>query len=165
MKSWVGTFVSECFWIEKSRLKISLVLFSKCLKHPDECYLICFSHIVSDFLEFTMRFKPWMLQEVSINRGNLVRLTDLNRDTKDIRDDGFYSISSIDHGKTRRILRLLESPENRTIVLESFLEDMFRGKNISGDCILSYEYSPLCLRSLFSEEGSVENEDGGTIHQ
>lgn len=125
VESRMGSFVSERLRIEGSRLEISLVVLSKYLKHPDKCRLVCSGHIVGDSLEFAMRFESWMFEEIPVNRSNLVRLADLYGDMKDVINNGFYSVSSINHGEARRVSRCLESPKHCAVVFEGFLEDVF----------------------------------------
>ena len=163
-KPWMNETILESLCIKFSDFKIFDVLLFEFFQPPNECCFVGSRHIVGDSLQLSVGFYPWMLQKISINRSNLMRLTDLNGNFIEITDDSFHSVPPVNHRKMRLwISFLLHGPKKDSIVFQCFLKDMFRSKDISSDSILCYEYSPLSIRAFLSEECCVEYEDGRGI--
>lgn len=148
--------ILESLRIKLSDFKILDVLLFELFQPPNECCFVCSRHIMSNSLEFSVRFNSRMFQEISINRRNFVRLAYLHRNFVEITDDSLYSASSINHCKMRLWVSFLpHSSKEDSIIFQSFLEDVFRCENISGDPILCYKDSPLSIRTFLSEESSI----------
>ena len=164
MKSRMNETISESFCIELSCFKILCILRPECFHPPNECGFVSANHIMCNLLQFPIWFYPWILQKISINCGNLMSLADLHWNIVEILNNQFHSISSIDHGIVRLWISFLpHCMKERSIVFDSFLEDVFWRENIARDSVLSHKYSPLGIRTFLSEEGGIKDEDRGSI--
>lgn len=134
-KSWMNVTIFESLCIEFSDFKILILSSLEFLRSSDEHCFDC-SYIMSDSLKFSVGFYPWILEEISINSCNLVRLVDLLWNVVEI------IVKSSSEGMIYHILPtpLLPPitvrrcpgycscpppPKKDPMVFQSFLEDVF----------------------------------------
>lgn len=156
----MSSFMFQGLVIKYSCFEICTIGFPERLKHPDEGWLVCTDHITCYFLKLPVGFDPGIFQKISMNCGNLMGLANLHRNMIEVLNCSFHPISPIHHRKKRNgIPCLFHRTKKYFVVFYPLLDNILCSEDFFSYSILSYENSPLRIRTLATKEGCVKNEN------